>query len=295
GESLRFGWRAVGEGQPSEPYGTFYWSNVSGRESDNLKGDDTKILTDRVISFINESTQRGQPFFANLWLHTPHLPLVCADTFRQLYSHLSLEEQLLYGSITSLDQQIGRLVDHLRVENIFDNTLIWFCSDNGPEIATPGSAGIFRERKRSLYEGGIRVPAFICWPSEVAAGSQTNTPVVTSDFLPTIVRLVNAKYPDPTRPLDGIDLSESILNDSWMSDRAIGFRYRNDKFSWMTNQYKLISTDSMQSFELFDLLDDPSEKMNIYSENLAVAQEMQTDLLNWLSSCEASESGKDYQ
>ena len=71
-----------------------------------------------------------------------------------------------YGCITAMDEQIGRLRDYLQAEGLADNTIITFCSDNGPEDNVPGKTEGYRERKRSLYEGGIRVPSVMVWPEE---------------------------------------------------------------------------------------------------------------------------------
>jgi len=163
GESKRFGWRAIKSSDSSQAYGTAYWTGGNQKEIHNLKGDDSRIIIDRVIPFIENSLNEEKPFFSTVWFHTPHLPVVSDSIHRRIYKDLSIEKQLYYGTITALDEQIGRLWKKLEDLDIQEETLIFFCSDNGPESATPGSAGIFRERKRSLFEGGVRVPAFAIW------------------------------------------------------------------------------------------------------------------------------------
>jgi arylsulfatase A-like enzyme len=294
GESLRYGWRSIGD-KASDSYGTFYWSEQNAMVTENLSGDDSQIILDRVHSFFKQSLANQQPFFSTIWFHTPHLPLVCADEFRDIYRALALQEQLLFGSITALDHQVGRLVDALKEMDVYENTMIWFCSDNGPEEGTPGSAGLYKERKRSLYEGGIRVPAFLSWPGRIPAGARTKLPMVTSDYLPTIMSFLDSSAIIPARLLDGKDLSALIMQQDSLAERGIGFRYREHKLAWMTDQYKLISNDSAKTFELYDLLVDPAEENDLAATNTEVFREMQNSLYQWVASCQASERGEDYQ
>lgn len=294
GESLRYGWKSIGS-KSSDAYGTFYWSDRDGIVSESLSGDDSKIILDRVIPFIEQNAENKQPFFATIWFHTPHLPLVCSDEFRDRYPDQDLQVQLLYGSISALDLQVGRLVAYLKQKHLYENTMIWFCSDNGPEESTPGSAGPFKERKRSLYEGGIRVPAFLTWPDEIPGGKRSNLPMVTSDYLPTIMSFIGSSSLLHARPLDGKDLSESIVQQDSLAKRGVGFRHREHKYAWMTDRYKLISIDSTKSFQLYDLLLDPGEQMDLALSKPEVLLQMKNDLFLWIASCQASEKGEDYK
>ncbi len=199
---------------------------------------------------------------------------------------------MYYGTITALDEQVGRLWEVLEARGASDNTMLWFASDNGPERDTPGSAGPFRERKRSLYEGGVRVPAFLVWPQHVEAGRTTAAPAVTSDYLPTILDVLNLEYPD-ARPIDGISLMDIIQGKQQQRSQAIGFHIRQ-QMSWVTDQYKLISTDAGQTFELYDLLQDKAEQRNLAEQQPERVEAMKTALLGWVASCERSDEGMDY-
>lgn len=137
--------------------------------------------------------------------YTPFTVVADAEKRKQ-YANLSLQEQLYYGSISAMDEQIGRLWSQLKGMNLDENTLIWFCSDNGPEVRTPGSANPFRGKKRDLYEGGLRVPSFILYKNILNKGKRLHFPSVTSNVLPTILDILKIEYPDD-RPIDG----ESIL------------------------------------------------------------------------------------
>jgi arylsulfatase A-like enzyme len=173
-----------------------------------------------------------------------------------------------------------------------ENTMIWFCSDNGPERGTPGTAGPFRERKRSLYEGGVRVPAFCVWTNKIEPGQKTDFPAFTSDYLPTVVELLNAKYPDK-RPIDGMSLLKVLNDELETREKPMGFQY-GGKISWVTHDYKLISTDKGSTFELYDLISDKEEKNNIAPKNPELVVKMKSDLFAWIKSCNESNNGADY-
>jgi arylsulfatase A-like enzyme len=296
GENLRFGWAAIedkDDPRKIESYGTHFWKGREELELKNLDGDDSRIIMDRVIPFVRSSIADNNPFFSVVWFHTPHLPLVATKEYRDKYSHLSYPEQLLYASITMMDEQVGRLWAELEAMGEADNTMLWFCSDNGPERGTPGSAGPFRERKRSLYEGGVRVPGLVIWPNKIKPNQTIDVPAVTSDYLPTILDFLEMDYPDETRPIDGISLKDILISGKQQRESAIGFK-SGGKMSWVTDRYKLISTDKGETYELYDLIADKEEKNNIAKGNKKLVEAMKEDLLTWIESCEKSDRGEDY-
>ena len=292
GEEMRFGWKAVEGSRPTEAYGTAYWTGHEERDTTNLQGVNSRLIMDRVVPFIERSVDQGKPFFTTLWLHTPHLPVVSNSLHRSMYSSLNQDKQIYYGTLTAMDEQIGRLWSLLEVLDIDETTMIWFCSDNGPENGTPGSAGIFRERKRSLYEGGVRVPAFVVWKDRFDAGSRAYFPAVTSDYLPTILDILDLPYSDD-RPIDGESLLDLLNGKQKERIKPIGFQIRKN-ISWVNNQYKLISTDGGSRFELYDLHNDPSESSNIAEQFPDITKVMALELTNWMIDVERSKKGGDY-
>lgn len=292
-ESKHFGWRAVEGKSAVQSYGTAYWTGENIKAVDNLEGDNSRVIMDRVLPFIEKATKQERSFFTTVWLHTPHLPVVTDKEHRDMYKDLSLEEQLYYGSITAMDEQIGRLWETLKKLDITEETIIFFCSDNGPEVKTPGSAGIYKGKKRSLHEGGVRVPAFAIWHGTWEAGKRTAFPMVTSDYLPTLIDILDIDYPDD-RPVDGISLLDAINGKAEKRNEAIGF-ICNPKMSWVTDQYKLIRDMKGQNFELYDLHNDPSEENNILTKEPELASKMKAELANWLTSVNQSREGRDYK
>ena len=117
-------------------YGTAYWTGPDKRVSDDvLQGDDSKLIMDRAAHFIERTSKAKKPFFAVIWFHAPHTPVVADEAHRALYPDhpKALYGQHYHGSISALDDQMGRLRSHLEALGVANNTMLWYCSDNGPE------------------------------------------------------------------------------------------------------------------------------------------------------------------
>ena len=172
GASRKNGWDSLKDGEESNHYGTHYWTEKGESISENTDGDDSRVIMDRAIPFIAKATKAKTPFLAVIWFHTPHLPVVAGPKHRAPYAKYGVYKRNYYGCITAMDEQMGRLRKTLRDLGVADNTIVTFASDNGPEGSdkAPGSAGPFRGRKRSLYEGGVRVPGLIEWPAKIKPG-----------------------------------------------------------------------------------------------------------------------------
>ncbi len=292
------------------PYGTFYWTGPDRRvPDDQLGGDDSMLIVTQALKFIEDSAKQNKPFFAVVWFHAPHLPVVADQAHRNLYPNhpFGLYGQHYSGCISAIDDAMGRLQSELERVGVFENTMLWYCADNGPESSAEkgaGSAGPFRGRKRSLYEGGVRVPAFLVWPSQVTTARTTEIPCVTSDYLPTILDVLNV--PAPKRPLDGISLKRLIEGTMENRNKPIGFQSAGSA-TWTTEKYKLVvprdKTNSRNSetkenveptVELYDLVADPSELKDIARDQPEIVARLKKELVDWQASCRKSDEGGDY-
>lgn len=301
-------WDPVVDAADAGPYGTAYWSNGK-RVTEELRGDDSRIVMDRAIPFIRDAVSRQKPFFTIVWFHAPHLPVVAGPEYTKLYAEHDKFKQHYYGCITALDEQVGRLRAELRELNVSNDTLLLFCSDNGPEgnEKAPGSSGGLRGRKRSLFEGGVRVPGLAEWPAKIQACTTTNVPAVTSDYLPTILAAIGAE-PADKRPLDGVNLMPLFAGKMKARPRPIAFE-SGGQLTLVDNRYKVVRelkggkrekpTEKLskldpESFMLFDLPADRSEKNDISQEHPDVVREMVATLDTWRQSCRASLAEDDY-
>jgi len=297
----------VEDASRARPYGTAYWNEKGNRVSENLKGDDSKLILDRAIPFLRGAVRSGTPFLAVVWFHAPHLPVVAGARHREPYAGQPGYRQHYYGCITALDEQVGRLRRELRALGVEKNTLLAFTSDNGPEGKAgraPGSAGILRGRKRDLFEGGVRVPGLLEWPGRIRPGSVTDVPSVTSDYLPTILEVVGLEMPD-SRPLDGISLLPLMEGRRTERPRPMGFESGN-RLALIDNRYKIVRYGAARkrgakkgrpapAFLLFDLKEDPGETRDLAAKHPEVVQRMGKILDAWRSSCRDSLQGKDYR
>ena len=288
-------WDAVSDTVEAKPYGTAYWNERGESVTENTRGDNSRVIMDRAIPFIRGAAKRGKPFFGIVWFHAPHLPVVAGPRHATMYAEFPKYEQHYYGCITALDEQVGRLRAELRALGIADDTLLFFCSDNGPEGqagSAPGTAAHLSGRKRSLLEGGIRVPGLVEWPARIKPGRNTDIPCVTSDYLPTILDLVGAK-PVAGRPIDGISLMPLLDGKLAKRGKPIGFESKG-QLAWIGERFKLYRGGGSAKFNLFDLVADPSEKTDLAKRQPGLAKRLAGELAAWRASCQASAAGEDY-
>jgi len=178
--------------------------------------------------------------------------------------------------------------------------MFWFCSDNGPEGKdgkhgrNRGSAGPFRGRKRSLLEGGVRVPALVEWPEHIKAGQVTDIPCCTSDYFPTVLDVLGFKMKGQPEPIDGVSLLPLINGKMTKRPVPIGFESKN-QVSLTDNRYKIYSSNKGKTYMLFDLLEDPGETKDLAVEKPQILQSMKATLVKWRKSCQDSLAGKDYK
>jgi len=279
------------KGGPGGSYGTYYWTGPEKSVAPELlRGDDSKLIVDQATRFIDSAISDEKNFFAVIWFHAPHTPVVADKEHRDLYPDHphGLYGQHYHGCITAMDEQIGRVRTLLKERGVAENTMLWYSSDNGPESSATtgaGSAGKFRGRKRSLYEGGVRVPGLLVWPAKIKAARQTEMPCVTSDYFPTVLDALGLDLPD--REYDGISLLPLIAGDESDRSKPIGFR-SNKNVAWIDGSYKLISNNLGKTWELYNLTDDPSEKNDLAAADADRVRSMANAAKAWLESCQNS-------
>lgn len=286
---------ALGQKENGFEWRDYYWT---GKDTyvKNLEGDDAKIVMDEALKFIDKNAQDNKRFLSVIWFHNVHTPVVAGEKNRNLYADLSLEEQHWYGGITAMDDQIGRLRNELKRMNISNNTIVWFCSDNGPSyIHNYNSAGPFRGKKSELFEGGIIVPSIVEWPAKFSEPKEIDAPIVTSDFYPTLLNLIGIEMKNQPF-VDGEDVM-SILNGVQKGRKSpIGFRsplpnrlnkqevQNAEQLAFIGNQYKIITVDNGKSYQLYDLIKDKEENHDVSNDQPKIKKEMISALNDWSNS-----------
>ncbi len=287
-------WDYIKDGEQRRTYGTAYWNHDGTQASENLEGDDSRVIMDRVLPFIDRASQKQTPFMSVVWFHTPHLPCVAGPKEQEMYKDYPLQKRNYYGCITAMDEQVGRLVKHLKDNGLFDNTLIFFCSDNGPEgnDNAPGTTAGMRGRKRSLYEGGIRVPGFVVWGKEIKGGSRTDAPCFTSDYMPTILDIAGITQSNPHQ-LDGESIMPLVSGRRPKSERTrpMVFVFQGQA-AVVDNQYKLYYLND--KYELYDLRADRSETTDIADKHPKLVEKYSAILKEHVTNYRCSFSGEEF-
>lgn len=268
-------------------YGTRYWNEKGDEVTEHLDGDDSRLIMDRAIPFIQQAVRDRKPFFAVIWFHAPHLPVAAGREYYDLYEGQDDYTRHYLGCITALDEQLGRLRQTLKEFGADENTMLWFCSDNGPEgnPSAPGKTRGLRGRKRSLYEGGVRVPGLLVWPQRIKQHRVVSMPCSTSDYFPTVLDALGYLLPEArTRSYDGVSLMPLIRGELEARPRPIGFESQK-QVSLSDNRFKIYSGNGGKTFELYDLVDDPGESRNLSAEHPEIVERMRRTLETWRESC----------
>ncbi|WP_305767081.1 sulfatase [Candidatus Epulonipiscium viviparus] len=295
----------------NQPFVSKYWTAEDEYATENLEGDDSKIIMDRAIPFIEKNAEANTPFFAIIWFHAPHKPVVASPEHRSLYAQYPPLMQHYFGSITAMDEQVGRLNAKIKALGLEENTCIWFCSDNGPEgeSVKDGGDGVgttagLRGRKRSLFNGGINVPACIKWPAYVEAGSTYSFLASTLDFLPTFFAHNAIEMPD-SRPIDGANLLEHFVGAESKRLKPIPIRLAGHSkakmagsptFGLINDDYKILCNFNEEHPEnmMFNTFADKREEFNIAETHADIFEKYKAELWEMAQSFERSHLGEDY-
>lgn len=235
------------------------WWN--GRQIENDEGYTTTLLTEYAVDFI--SRHKAKPFFMFVSHGAPHTPLQGRDPQKQQGPAETYKEM-----IEALDDSVGAIVKALDEHGLRDNTLILFCSDNGPVIPVGfKDASPFRGKKGSLLEGGHRVPAIFNWPAKLPTAQVCQVPLMTMDLFPTFTRLAGVSAPEG-HSLDGIDIIPILNGGNGALQRVLHWRFGN-QWAVRRGDWKLIDGRM-----LYHLGNDPGETNNLAGKHPEIIQEL---------------------
>jgi arylsulfatase A len=233
----------------------------------------------RWLSGQAEGARKGKPFFLYLPYTSPHKPVIPMKKFR------GQGKAGAYGEfMIETDWHLGRIMKWLDDEKLTDNTMVIFTSDNGPETTWKKrkdkfghqSNGLFKEGKRSIYEGGHRVPFVIRYPDLIKSGSKTNIPVCQTDILATIAEMIGSKLPQ-----DAGEDSFSFLSDlKGVPDEQGGILIHhssNGRYAIRKDRWKLILPQRKSPVELYDLDQDPTEKTNLSKKHPDIVSSLRAE------------------
>jgi len=263
------------------------------------------VLIDVAIEELK--SHQDEPFYCQVWLNDPHAPLApspeqMARFRRTTPPGFTCPFMVYAGTVVEMDRQIGRLLDVLDELELSENTVVIFSSDNGPEDidignatwSAYGSAGPLRARKRSLYEGGIRVPFLVRWPAGTPAGKVNDQTIISGvDLLPTLCELAGVSLPEEVRARTrGENMAPAIRGDkSFQRNGALmwEWRFRVHNHPWnrcpmlaiREGDWKLLLNPDRSRVELYNIPADPGEQDNVADEHPEIVERLAKQVLAW--------------
>lgn len=260
-----------------------------GKEGDYL----TDFLTDHALKLMEKGAQSGKPFFLNMSYYQVHTPLQGKPEYIKKYDvkkkQLGLTKQnTTYAAmIQSLDESVGRILQKLEVLGLRENTIVIFSSDNGGLVEVDGNAPL-REGKGFYYEGGIRVPLLVRYPSMTEPKTQQTNPVCSIDFLPTLLEMTHLPK---KKDVDGVSFVRALkgLDSYGMTKRRdLYWHYphyhtplRPPTGAILSGDYKLLERFEDGRLELYNVKEDVSEKHDLAQEKPELAQQLLKKLKRW--------------
>lgn len=281
----------------------------NGQPVGKLEGYAAQLVVAEAIDWLGRPRQPGQPFFLFVAFHEPHERIATDPRFVAQYEHLKDPIAAeFWGNISQLDDAFGRLMRRLDELELSENTLVWFTSDNGSAITTAhphGSTGGLRGKKSQVYEGGVRVPGLLRWPSRIARGQASAEPVSGIDLLPTVCDLAKIAIPQD-RAIDGTSLMPVFSGKSLSRKTPLYWQFHRadspHKVACRIGDWKMLATlsgpqlgssgdilqddlDSLNEaglvrFELYNLRDDRTESNDLFMKETERGAAMSSTMRN---------------
>ena len=250
----------------------------------------SEMLAREANAFLNRQSS-ASPFFLYLAFGAPHYPMMAPKRyFERLPASMDRDRRMHAAVVEALDESIGSVLETLKQRG-FDNTIVFFQSDNGAtrEVRADhlgreyhgGSNAIYRASKGSLFEGGMHVAAILRWPGKVKAGQVSRSVCMGMDIAPTLLRNAGAASLDG---FDGIDLTSQFTPPS---DRTVFWEYkaqtaaRRGKWKLVVDPNEGLGKETLPGTMLFDLEADPSEKRDMAAEQPVMVQTLKEQLAAW--------------
>lgn len=265
----------------SDVEGKFLGPIYRNKQRINDEGYLTNRLSEEAVAFIDRNKDR--PFFLYLAYNAVHAPAeapqVDIDEYQAKFPEITKERAILMAMLKHLDDGVGDIVSKLKQEGLFENTLLFFLTDNGGSKAMQADNTPLRGFKQTLYEGGIRTPFIVSWPARFSGGRHVDTPVISFDILPTTLAAIEKT---PARhSFDGKSMLPLLTGESTTHHDTLFWSSGKDgEWAVRRGKWKLHSVDG--DLELTNLADDPSETRNVADGHAEKVQELSRAFDAWL-------------
>ena len=273
--------RAWGITSLADYWGNTYFDPVLNHNGvdKKFKGYCTDIFFNHAIAWIDQCNEEDRPFFLYLPTNTPHVPNLVAEKYSEPYrgKHDGMPiPDTFYGMISNIDENLGKLDTFLNEQNLRDNTVLVYMSDNGTQSS--GARRLFnagmQDKKTSVFDGGHRVPCFVRWPGgQLKHGRDVDELTQVQDLLPTLIELCGLE--GDSSQFDGISLAGLLKGKSMeLPDRKLVVQYRTSGEKWkpavvMWKKWRLVGPH-----RLYNIVDDPHQDINVAAQHPEIAQAM---------------------
>jgi len=254
------------------------------------KGHATDLFSDWSIAYLRErAVNQRQPFFLYLAYNAPHFPIEPPAEWlakvKERDPDMDEKRAANVAFVEHLDHGIGRVLASLDELGLTENTLVVFSADNGGSLPHGQSNDPWRDGKQSHYDGGLRVPFLMRWPSKIRAGSKSDYAGLNFDLVPTFLELAGADSSDPEQ-LDAVSLVPLLEGKPMPEGRELYFVRREggkayggrDYQALIRGEWKLMQNDPYSPLELFHLKNDPYETTNVATKAPKIFNELSTAL-----------------
>jgi arylsulfatase A-like enzyme len=257
----------------------------------------TEVLTDKTVEYIGAS--EDEPFFIYVPFNAPHYPMHAPQKYVDRYPDLPPDRRIMAAMISAVDDGVGAIVEALKQAGKYEDTIIFFSSDNGPstearnyldgteDLYYGGSAGIFRGHKGSLFDGGLREPAIMSYPAGIQGGQVSDELGAMIDVLPTLLELADLPAVSEGE-IDGLSIAPVVKEGKSSSRNRVFWRY-NEQLAVRNGRWKLVKNgkldftrEAADSVHLSDLNVDPGERINLKDQHPDIVRELDELLNQWL-------------
>ena len=271
------------KGVNGDDYAPIY-RNKTRIPADEYEGYLTTRLSEEAVAFIDR--EKDNPFFLYLAYNAVHTPAQAPqkdiDIYKKKYPYLSERRATLMAMLEHLDKGVGSVVNKLKDENIWDNTLLFFLTDNGGAGAMEADNGILRGFKQQVYEGGIRTPWIVSWPDQFKGGRKVDTPVISFDILPTVMDALDLSPPE-AKHFDGKSILPLIEGKADSHHDVLFWDTASPKAGWAVRKGDWKIRGDAKGRELYNLASDPSEANNLAKKQPERVKAMEALYTAWRS------------
>ena len=248
---------------------------VENYSQTNFEGYLTDVLGEKAISFIDKNNQSNNPFFLFLSFNAPHTPMQAKEEVLEKFKN---NPRQVYASMMwSMDEAIGHVIDALKENNQYDNTIIYFLSDNGAAMSNNASPFPYKGWKGNQFEGGIKTPMIMTWKNKIKSNTQFDGFISALDIFKTSLEVSNVND-DLMANADGKNIM-NYLNDNIIQNENLF--WRKDKMATVrSGNYKLIRLNDTSTV-LYNIENNYFEDLDLKLKEPSVHDSLFKLLLDW--------------